>query len=170
MKNTLTYILLVLMLFGTKTLVAQENFSQKLNADEITTQKGEVKFLAQVDRSLLMMEKAAKELQVKGVAVMAFVPGEEIKSIVSKMKVVGALANDRINYLAVANSKIAEMTTTLTHSGSTIRKPLIGETGWRGGLIKKVASGYILVSFSGGSEDQDVIISNAGLTGMEDTF
>jgi uncharacterized protein GlcG (DUF336 family) len=109
------------------------------------------------------MENAALKMQVKGVAVLAFIPGDSSLSWISKMKVVGAMANESANYLAVAYSKAGEMAETLQNSGSGIREPKLGEFGWQGGVIQKVEGGYILAAFSGASGEQDVEIATAGL-------
>lgn len=141
-----------------------------LNKGTINVQKGEKTFLKHVDRSLVLMEQAADKMGIKGVAVMIFIPGEETVSGVSKMKVVGSMTRKTINFLAVANSKIAEMADTHLDSGSKVREPLTGETGWRGGLIKKVDSGYIMAAFSGGTEDEDIVVAQAGIENMLKRF
>lgn len=168
MRNSL--FLVVLLVIATTAIKVGAQVPNVVIVDKTISENGELIFLQQVNNSLELMEKAAQNLEIKGVAIMAFIPGDATKSAVSKMKVVGVLSNNRLNYLAVANSKIAEMAETFKDSGSKVREPLIGETGWRGGLIKKVASGYLLAAFSGGSEDQDVVVSEAGLQGMEGAF
>ena len=152
---------------GARTL---ESTVDPLNKGTINVQKGEKTFLKHVDRSLVLMEQAADKLGIKGVAVMIFIPGEETVSGVSKMKVVGSMTRKTVNFLAVANSKIAEMADTHLDSGSKVREPLTGETGWRGGLIKKVESGYIMAAFSGGTEDEDIVVANAGIENMLKRF
>jgi uncharacterized protein GlcG (DUF336 family) len=97
------------------------------------------------------------------VAVVAFIPGNATKSWISKMKVVGALTDGTANFLAIANSKAAEMADTYKDSGSSPRKPMLGEFGYQGGVVKKVNSGYILAVFSGGSGEQDAEVANEGL-------
>ncbi|HUH47576.1 MAG TPA: hypothetical protein VLZ54_10520 [Arenibacter sp.] len=146
---------------------AQGNSINTINISSIEVLKnGEKIFLKHADRGLAFMEQAAKELKIEGVAVMVFIPGEQVGSGVSKMKVVGDMTRKNENFLAVANSKIAEMADTHLDSGSKIREPFIGETGWRGGLVKKVDSGYIMAAFSGGSEDEDIVVAKAGLEHM----
>lgn len=147
-----------------------ESTVDPLNKGTINVQKGEKTFLKHVDRSLVLMEQAADKLGIKGVAVMIFIPGEETVSGVSKMKVVGSMTRKTVNFLAVANSKIAEMADTHLDSGSKVREPLTGETGWRGGLIKKVESGYIMAAFSGGTEDEDIVVAKAGIENMLKRF
>jgi hypothetical protein len=55
------------------------------------------------------------------------------------------------------------MADTFLDSGSGLRKPLKGENGYKGGIIKKVDSGYILTVFSGASGDQDVAAAKEGM-------
>ena len=143
---------------------AQGNSINILSIPSIEVQKnGEKTFLKYADRCLALMEQAAKELKIEGVAVMVFIPGEQVGSGVSKMKVVGNMTRKNVNFLAVANSKIAEMADTYLDSGSKVRESFVGETGWRGGLVKKVGSGYIMAAFSGGTEDEDIVVATAGL-------
>jgi len=84
-----------------------------------------------------------------------YVPGDSTRSWISKMKVVGLMKKGSSNLLGVASTKAAEMADTYQDSGSGIRPPLRGEYGYKGGVIKKVSSGYIMAVFSGGSPDQD---------------
>ena len=120
-------------------------------------------FLDNADQSLEAIDKKARELSIKGVAVVAFIPGEVTASWVSKMKVVGTLADERANYLAIAGTKAAEMAVKLQNSGMSNDPPLKGETGYKGGQIEKVKSGYILVSFSGGPSELDLVAGKAGM-------
>jgi len=79
------------------------------------------------------------------------------------MKVVGLLASESANFLAIAYAKASEMATTFKNSGSSGREPLTGEFGWMGGIVKKVDSGYIIAAFSGATGEQDAEISQAGV-------
>jgi len=125
--------------------------------------KGEKIFIKQADKCLALIEQSAQKLSIKGVAIVAFIPGEVTESWISKMKVVGNLTGGGANLLGVASTKAAEMADTFKDSGSGIRKPLNGELGYQGGVIKKVDSGYILAVFSGGSSEQDVAVAKEGL-------
>jgi hypothetical protein len=40
---------------------------------------------------------------------------------------------------------------------------MIGEFTWRGGVIARVKTGYVIVAFSGASADEDVDVSRFGL-------
>jgi len=121
------------------------------------------------DSALRVMAKRAEELKIKGAAVVAFIEGESTQAWSSKMVVVGTLKNapngkDRgSNLLAIAYAKAAEMAETLKDSGNAGRPPMTGETGWQGGLIKKVKNGYLIAAFSGGPSESDLKVSQAGL-------
>ena len=127
------------------------------------SKSGESILYEHADKCLTAMENTALKMQVKGVALLAYIPGDTSISWISKMKVVGAMSNESSNYLAVAYSKAAEMAETLKNSGSGIREPKLGEFGWQGGIIKKVKEGYILSAFSGATGEQDVEIATVGL-------
>jgi uncharacterized protein GlcG (DUF336 family) len=121
------------------------------------------------DRALRAMTKRAEELQIKGVAVVAYIEGDRVASWASKMVVVGTMKNAPseknrgANLLAIAYSKAAEMAETLKDSGSAGRPPMTGETGWQGGLIRQGKTGYLIAAFSGGPSEADVKVSRAGL-------
>ena len=131
---------------------------------------GERVFTKHADDCLRHMEQAAINMQVKGVAVLIFIPGDTSETWISKMKVAGALSNDKANYLAVAYSKAAEMAETFQHSGSGAREPKLGEFGWQGGVIKKVKTGYLLATFSGASGEQDLEIAHKGLACLQNYY
>jgi hypothetical protein len=116
------------------------------------------------------MEQAALKMQVKGVAVVAFIPGDTTFTWTSKMKVIGALSNESANYLAVAYSKAGEMAETFKDSGSGIREPKLGEFGWQGGIIQKVKDGYVLATFSGATGEQDVEVATVGINHLKTFF
>jgi len=124
---------------------------------------GEKIFLKRVNQSLALIEQAAQKISIKGVAIVAFIPGDVTESWTSKMKVVGNLTNDKANLLGIASTKAAEMADTHLDSGSKIREIYSGELGYKGGLIRKVKSGYILAVFSGGSSEQDLEVAKIGL-------
>jgi hypothetical protein len=128
--------------------------------------KGEKILIKNGDNCLALMEQAAREMSVKGVALIAFIPGDSTTKWVSKMRVVGALKNNSANYLAIAYSKAAEMADLYKDSGSKTRDPLHGEFGYQGGIIKKVESGFILAVFSGASGEQDAEIANVGVASL----
>ncbi len=119
--------------------------------------------------ALSAMRVRAGQLQVTGVAVVAFAEGDNVTSWSSKMLVVGnmtkpASQNDKgSNLLAIAYSKATEMASTLKDSGSGIRPVLVGEVGWQGGVVARGKTGVLIAAFSGGRSEDDVKISKAGL-------
>jgi hypothetical protein len=123
---------------------------------------GEKLFLKHADEALSAIEQGAGKLSIKGVAIVIFIPGDTVKSWVSKMKVIGLIKKGASNLLGVACSKVSEMADTYQDSGSGVRPPLKGEYGYKGGVIRKVSSGYIMAVFSGGSPDQDKEIATSG--------
>ena len=133
----------------------------KTNKD--VTVNGEQIFLEHADECLAAIEKAAQKIAIKGVAMIAFIPGDVTKSWVSRMKVVGGISNGKYNYLAIAYCKASEMAITLEDSGNEDRKTIIGELGYKGGVIMKVESGYLVAAFSGGTSQQDANVSKEGL-------
>lgn len=126
-------------------------------------QTGEKTFIAKADECLTLIEQAAERISIKGVAIVAYIPGDATKSWISKMKVVGHLTSGKSNLLGIAYTKASEMADTHLDSGSKIREIYSGELGYKGGLIKKVKSGYILAVFSGGSGEQDLEVAKIGL-------
>lgn len=128
------------------------------------------------DKALLAMKQRAEELNIKGVALVAFVPGDETTSWSSKMLVVGHLKTNSStnnvgqNLLAIAYSKASEMADTLKPSGSGVRKPLKGEFGYQGGWIAEVKTGHIIAAFSGGRSEEDVQVSKTGVEVFADAF
>ncbi|QKJ28734.1 hypothetical protein HQ865_02825 [Mucilaginibacter mali] len=126
------------------------------------TEKDEQVFFKHADEALSAIEQGAGKLNIKGVAIVMFVPGDSVRSWVSKMKIVGQMKKGSSNLLGVASAKAAEMADTYQDSGSGIRPPLKGEYGYKGGVMKKVRSGYVMAVFSGGSPDQDKEAATGG--------
>ena len=129
-------------------------------------------FAGVADQALVAMKKRAEELDIKGVALVAFAEGDTVKSWTSKMVVVGNLTSGQgpnqkgNNLLGIAYSKAAEMADTLKDSGSKVRPPMTGEYGWQGGLVIKGKTGIVIVAFSGGSSEDDLKVSHAGMDVM----
>jgi len=127
-------------------------------------------------KMIAAMEQHAKNLGVRGAIVVASMD-DNGQSWTSQMKAVGAMksvvANPKpgeypgYNFIGIAYSKAAEMADTRIDSGSKIRPPYQGEFGYRGGMIKKVESGYILAVFSGATGEQDFEIAGAGMRAYE---
>jgi hypothetical protein len=133
-------------------------------------------FDATAAKMIRAMEAHAKQIGVKGVIVITSM-NDEGTSWISKMQAVEATKNvvtdtsksnyPGMNFIGVAYTKMAEMADTKANSGGKTRPPYRGEYGFPGGLIKKVASGYILAAFSGGTGEQDVEITKAGMAAIE---
>ena len=158
-------ILLALLLFSG---ICYHSYAQT-NREKNKT-KGEQLFLKNADECLVQMEKAAKEKSITGVAVVSFIPGDVTESWISRMKVVGKLADTRSNLCAIAYSKSSEMAVTLKDSGDSTRKTIDGELGYQGGAIVKVKYGYLLAAFSGATSQQDLEVSKSGLKWFADKF
>jgi hypothetical protein len=121
------------------------------------------------DLALQAMRKLAVELNIKGVALVAYAPGETVTTWSSKMMVMGMMirpasaTKNAGNLLAIAYSKAAEMADTLNHSGSAGRPPILGEHGFGGGRVARGKTGILLAAFSGGPSEDDAKVSQAGL-------
>lgn len=148
-----------------------------LNTNEMTIEtktnkvtNGEQVFLDHVDECLAIIEKEAQKIPMQGVAMVAYIPGDKTESWTSKMKVVGKLADEKVNLLAIVYAKAGEMAVTLKDSGNESRKDIVGELGYRGGVIMKVDSGYLVAAFSGGKSQDDVDVSKIGLEWLSEKF
>lgn len=124
-------------------------------------------FQGAAERALDAMEKEAIARQMKGVAVIAFVPGDATRSWSSQMRVVDAFVLGQANVLGIAYAKMSEMADTLENSGSGKRPPHHGELGYKGGAIRKVSGGYLLAAFSGGKDTDDLDVATLGLDLLE---
>lgn len=131
-------------------------------------------FDALADKALQAMKRRAKEIGIRGVAVVAWGGGKRVNSWSSKMLSVGgpicgpSESNPAgSNFLGIAYTKAAEMADTLKNSGSGVRPPKTGEYGWGGGVVKQVKNGVLIAAFSGGPSADDVKVSRAGLKVLE---
>ena len=140
-----------------------QNSASTLETSQACKDKAEKIFIERAEESLAVMDALARKFSQKGVAVISFAPGDNTESWISRMKVVGTLSNKTHNFLAVASAKAAEMALTHEDSGTGTKKPLVGELGYKGGVIRKVKYGYIIASFSGAPSEIDEKISNKGL-------
>lgn len=121
-----------------------------------------------VEAVLDVMEKSARSINAKGVAVLAWLDDEKTCQWVGRMRVVDAAVAENpnekgYNLVAVAWSKAAEMMATKQNSGTTKRDYLYGELGYQGGAIKKVGNGYLVAAFSGATSEEDFKISEEGI-------
>ena len=165
MKKT---ILLMVLVMASAVYLKTQAESDSAVASETKTNRevknnGEQLFIEHADECLVVIEKAAHKKTIKGVAMIAFIPGDAAESWTSKMKVVGRTTSDAFNFLGVAYAKASEMAVTLKDSGTTDRKVLKGELGYQGGVIIKVGSGYLVGAFSGGTSQQDAEVAKEGL-------
>lgn len=141
-----------------------------------TPPEGKASFAEAADQALAVMKQRAEELHIKGVGMVAFSEGDKIESWSSKMVIVGGMkkrdsaTGPEMNLLAIVYSKAAESVDTLKDSGSKVRAPLTGEFGWEGGLIVKTKTGHLIVAFSGGSSEDDLKVSRAGLQALTDAM
>lgn len=122
--------------------------------------------------ALAAMTRRADQLNIQGVAVVAFSPGASMDGWISQMAVVGHMTDHTNgekgnNLLGIAYAKASEMARTLKDSGTSGKPPMTGEFGWQGGVVEHVAGGTIIVAFSGGKSEDDVATSRAGLAVME---
>jgi hypothetical protein len=139
--------------------------------------KSPVDFNTLADQALAAMKKRAEELNVKGVALVAYSEGDTVEAWSSKMVAVGRLTTPPSsntpageNNLAIAYTKAAEMASTLKDSGSHSRPLLRGENGWQGGVVARGKTGVLIAAFSGGVSADDVKISRAGLAVLSDAL
>lgn len=139
------------------------NVSSKLMTSQRCKNIGEKIFYGRAAESLAEMDALARKYSQNGVAVIAFAPGENTNSWISRMKVSGSMSNKTHNFLAVASAKATEMALSHEDSGTGKRKLLVGELGYKGGVIRKVKCGYIIASFSGAPSKIDEEISKKGL-------
>jgi hypothetical protein len=142
-----------------KPLLPQSDLKQTSSAFDLVSNEALDSMIAQ-----------AIKLKLQGAAVVAYIDGDATKSWISKMVVVGSFRKaptekhrGGANSVAIAYSKAAEMAESLKNSGNSGRPVMAGETGYRGGLIAKCANGYAIAAFSGGTQDQDVLVSQAGI-------
>ena len=135
-----------------------------------TIKSDEQTFLNHVDACLSLIEKEAQKVPMQGVAMVAYIPGDHTESWTSKMKVVGKLADEKVNLLAIVYAKAGEMAVTLQDSGDKSRKEIVGELGYQGGAIMRIESGYLVAAFSGGTSEDDLAVSKIGLEWLSKKF
>lgn len=150
------------LLLCTSLLTGLKPLETKKNSEQI--------FLDHVDKCISIIEEEARKIPMQGVVMVAYIPGKKTASWTSKMKVVGKLADDKVNLLAIVHAKASEMAVTLENSGNNSRKDIVGELGYRGGMIMKIDSGYLVAAFSGGTSQQDADVSKIGLEWLSKKF
>ncbi|KAA6456184.1 hypothetical protein DYQ86_25595 [Acidobacteria bacterium AB60] len=130
------------------------------------------KFDAAARAALAAMKAKAAQLNIAGVAVVSFAPGDTLEGWSSQMAVVGRMLDTKAgekgnNLLAIAYAKAAEMARTGKDSGTSGLTPMTGEFGWQGGVTAKTEKGFLIVAFSGGKSEDDVEVSKAGLAALK---
>ncbi|MDZ7604237.1 MAG: hypothetical protein U5K79_01325 [Cyclobacteriaceae bacterium] len=170
MKKTCILLALILSSGIYTTSLAENDPSNKDRTETTNTNKGEQTFIKYADECLNIISEAAKKESITGATMIAFIPGDATSSWISKMKVVGRLADDKSNFLAIIYAKAAEMAVTLRDSGNEERKSITGELGWQGGAILKVNGGYLVGAFSGGTGQQDYDVSKLGLEWLAEKY
>lgn len=173
MKRTILFPILLICLHTSTIISAQNVFTSITSASMIpviTVERGESIFIENVQECLNIIEQEAMKIPMTGVAVAAFIPGEKTTDWISKMRVVGKLADDKVNLLGIAYTKAAEMAVTHQNSGNSERKDMRGEYGYEGGVIKPVNGGYLICAFSGGKSEDDVYAARKGLEWLASKF
>ena len=161
----------VLVLVGVGVLVGAMPDGSAADRAEAPERPHEITAFAETAAGALdAMVKEAQARGMKGVAVVAFVPGDETREWSSQMRVVGSFVHGKANVLAIAYCKLSEMADTLKDSGSKIRPTLHGELGYKGGAIRKIPAGHLLAAFSGGKDTDDLVVANAGLDVLEEAL
>lgn len=133
-------------------------------------QKAEKIFINHADDALQIMKDEALRMNIKGVGLVSYIPGNETQSWISKMIVAGATGSEGYNFIAIAYSKASEMAETLQNSGSKVRPVKVGEFDYIGGMIQKVDSGYLLATFSGASGEDDLAVAKKALEWFSTKF
>jgi hypothetical protein len=153
-------------------LQGQDKTAAGPDVQSVGTTNNPANFNNVADKALSLMQKRAEELNIKGVALVAYAEGDTVKAWSSKMVVVGNMTSDTgpnkkgNNLLGIAYSKAAEMAETLKDSGSKSRPSMLGENGYQGGLVTKTKTGIVFAAFSGGPAEDDLKVSHAGLEAM----
>ena len=145
-------------------LAASPNISHAKSPKPIPAKK----FDAAAQSALAAMKTKAAQLNIAGVAVVAFSPGDTVEGWTSQMAVVGRMTDPKAsekgnNLLGIAYAKASEMARTSKDSGTSGLTPMTGEFGWQGGVVVRTGKGLIVVAFSGGKSEDDVEVSKAGL-------
>ncbi|MDR7208388.1 hypothetical protein [Flavobacterium piscis] len=152
----LTQLLLaIIMITASHTATAQAISREQIKAEKT--------FISHADEALEIMKQEALRMNIKGVGLVSYIPGNETQSWTSKMIVAGATGNEGYNFIAIAYSKASEMAETLQNSGSKVRPVKVGEFDYIGGIIKKIDSGYLISTFSGASGEDDLAVANKAM-------
>ena len=170
MKKTNKIILLsTLLLVGWGQVVPVANAASIIDNPGLSLDSEEV-FITKSTECLSLIEQAAERLGIVGVATISYVPGDTTKAWISRMQVMGKLANEKVNLVGIAYSKAAEAAVTLKDSGNQARKGIVGEFGYQGAVIAHIDGGYLIASFSGATGQQDYDVAKEGLDWLVEQF
>lgn len=132
------------------------------------------------ERAAETLRHVAETIQLKGVgAVLIVKDGETVWN--PTLVVVGRFVREAdpargpddhgSNYAAVAWAKMAEMLSTGTDSGTLPERQVKkGENGYRGGVTIRIGEYRLLVCFSGGTPDEDVLVSRTVMETLQSAF
>lgn len=160
--KTIQLLLAIIMMTASNNAIAQTMTKKQKDAEKIFTNNA--------DEALQMMKQEALRMNIKGVGLVCFIPGDQTQSWISKMIIAGATGNEGYNFIAIAYSKASEMAETLQNSGSKVRPVKVGEFDYIGGIIKKIDSGYLLSTFSGASGEDDLAVSKKAMDWISTKF
>ena len=113
----------------------------------------------------LEMDKKAREMNMKGVAVASILPPGEAVEWIGEMKVVETPFNfaEGWNLIAIAWSKCGESIATKADSGNPDHRNLLGELGFTGGTYEEHDGYKMAFAFSGASSEDDYKVAKFGL-------
>lgn len=112
------------------------------------------------------MDKKAREMGMKGVAVAAVLPKESQVDWIGEMKVVETTHNfdgPGWNLVAIAWSKAGEVIASGADSGNPERNCLTGELNYVGGAYDETQDYKYAFAFSGGISEDDLIVAQHGI-------
>ncbi|MCR5590944.1 MAG: hypothetical protein K6F73_05370 [Lachnospiraceae bacterium] len=115
------------------------------------------------------MEKKAREMHIKGVAVAAVLNKGGSVDWIGEMKVVDTPFNfkEGWNLVAIAWSKCAEAMATEADSGNPDHKTIVGECGFVGGAYEEYEGYKMSFAFSGALSEEDLEVAKYGIEKMK---
>lgn len=118
------------------------------------------------------MDKKARAMDMKGVAVAAILPKESKIDWIGEMKVVDKTYNiddsgKGWNLVAIAWSKTGEVIASGASSGNPDRKCMVGELNFVGGAYDETDMYKFAFAFSGGTSEDDLVVAKHGIEYMK---
>lgn len=115
------------------------------------------------------MEKKAREMDMKGVAVATILMKESQIDWIAEMRVVDKVVNidpdgKGWNLVAIAWSKTGEVIASCADSGNPERKSMVGELNYVGGAYDETVDYKFAFAFSGGISEDDLIVAKHGIS------